>query len=233
MSTPSQTAQMVRMYEQGASLSQVGAAFGMDLNAARYILKKAGVTFRPRGGIVRYDAATRAEAVRLYPGMDTPEIAVRLGVAQSTIWEWLHAAGVDMSRQGRTATQAAAPPQRPTPWQVAKAAELEDMATMRESGASLAQIAQEYDVTPQAVHSRLRGTDVEPPPPAVRPEKARAVAMYRDGQTIPAIAVRLGVAKSTVSLWIKAAAAEGECDAPVRGQRHPGGHGRFRPAGTR
>lgn len=145
----------------------------------------------------RYSAETKAEARRLRAcGMSTNEIARRLGVSRSSASAWTQDVAASMAEE------------RPSGERLADRTDLRDRAIeLRLKGLSATQIARELGIRRS---STLSGWLLGTPPPAwtKRPRakddlRLRARELRAGGATYPEIAERLGVSKSSVSLWVR------------------------------
>ena len=146
MTAPDVRAEVVRLYQEGKSLEEVGAAFGRSLWWALAHLRAAGVPRRSQGRVGHW-STLRAPAVQLYSeGKTTAEVADALGVTPQHAVRLLRG------------TNVAAPPQgRPRKDAVTAA-----VAEVRETGCSQSEAARRHGVTSQAVHYRIRRDRVKP-----------------------------------------------------------------------
>ena len=142
----------------------------------------------------RYSAETKAEARRLRAaGTSANQIAKTLGASRSAVCSWTRGVAPDASR-----------PKQP----LAGRTDRRDRAVaLRLQGLSTSQIARELGIRQSStLRSWLLGT---PPPEWTKRPRAkddlrtRARELREGGETYPAIAARLGVSKSTVSLWVR------------------------------
>jgi transposase len=111
---PAADTELRRCYhDEGLTIVQLAARYGVSATTARWWLGNAGIARRAPG--LRSRAPSGAELRRLYQdeGLSTTQIAQRHGVAQQTAQGWLRAAGIPLRPAGPPVR--ADPATRPSP----------------------------------------------------------------------------------------------------------------------
>ena len=91
---PSEVADLVTAYRDGASALALARRFGVHRETVRQQLRRVGVEPRPQ---LKVTAERLMEARRLYAeGWSTQRIGKQLGLSQSTVYKALRRAGVAM-----------------------------------------------------------------------------------------------------------------------------------------
>jgi transposase-like protein len=210
-------AEMVRLYQGGAGVSEIAREFGYVQNTVRNDLRAAGVKMR------RVSPEERSTMVRLYQaGATVSEIARELGYATSTVDRHLSGAGIKWR------------PRSPVTGE-----QLGEMVRLYQSGANGPEIAREFGYATATVRKHLRAAGVQLRPrgspkgtrqltPEARAalaalhrrryddeperygaptaeERSRMVGKYAEGATMRKIAREFGYAEDTVSKYLRAA----------------------------
>ena len=96
--SPTQVEELVALYEEGATLVELGKRFGIHRRTAAAHLVRQSVPIRRRG----LDERHLAEAVELYvDGLTLMEVGLRFGVSQQAVRRALARAGVRIRPSGR------------------------------------------------------------------------------------------------------------------------------------
>ncbi|HKS47964.1 MAG TPA: helix-turn-helix domain containing protein [Amycolatopsis sp.] len=91
--TTEQVEELIKDYQAGATVYELGEKFGTSRQAVGKILKRHGVTMRRRG----LSPEQIDEAVRLYEGgWSLARIGDKLSVDSTTVWNRLRVRGVKM-----------------------------------------------------------------------------------------------------------------------------------------
>lgn len=140
MTVPAETVQAMRaMYEDGATLAEVGVAFDRSGHTVRYLLNSRGVVIRKRGsyGKMKRDTARDAEIAAMYEGGATMQaVATAHGISVERVRQLLLRNGI----KGRD--------RWPIPVADDKA---KAMQLMYEAGATLGEVSDEHGLSKSVV----------------------------------------------------------------------------------
>ncbi len=142
-----------RLYvDEAMTISQIAARIGVAAQTVHNRLVAAEIPRRPSPSTPRVDVRD-AEIRRLYVGqqLSAVQIAAHLGCGTSTVYSRL--AGLGIARRSTSGSRSVRPPDD----------ELRQLYEVE--GQSLRQIAQRFQVTPQAVHGWVRAADIDLRPP--------------------------------------------------------------------
>jgi Mor family transcriptional regulator len=136
-------------YVQGLSVPELSAQCGMTDKRIYYVLKKHGITLRPRGGIGKVlSAAQEDEIVASYQGgIDAIQLATQYGVGSTTVYEVLKRHGV-ARRANSDIFRKLSPAQE------------HEICTRYQQGMSASQICGSYGVNAQTVCNILQRNGV-------------------------------------------------------------------------
>ena len=198
--TPKQKAEAVQLVREGQSAAEVARKLNTNRkNVERWVRAEEQRTGQQ---IVQphFTPKQKAEAIRLArETQNFAEVARKLNINRKNVERWVRA------EEQRTGQQIVTPPQHFTPEQKAEAVRL-----VRE-GQTVAEVAREFNASRQNVERWVRAEEQRTGQQIVTQrqqhftpeEKAEAVRLVREGQSVAEVARELNTSQQNVRNWVQ------------------------------
>ncbi len=188
--------EMHAVYEQGASLGEVGKQFGISLSHLSHVFRAAGLPVRPRGKSQEREYSV-SEMYALYQrGVSLKEVGERFRVSESQLSRLFGAAGLRIRPRGRSQ-------EREYP--------VAEMYAVYQRGASLKEVGRQFSVAASHVRRLFEaaGLETRPAGSIVREYPVGEMyAVYQQGALLREVGERFGVSSSHVARLFAAAGLE-------------------------